>query len=93
MDSFKEMAEEKMREAVSQQIQGEIDADENELRAREQEFSSSKPRTPEPRSDKSGCSPFPVKPQPPLALAPWTPRHSVLGLTGLVPQQVVHFVA
>ena len=40
MDSFKEMAEEKMREAVSQQIQGEIDADENELRAREQEFSS-----------------------------------------------------
>ena len=34
MDSFKEMAEEKMREAVSQQIQGEIDADENELRAR-----------------------------------------------------------
>ncbi|MCH1616345.1 MAG: hypothetical protein L7R83_02405, partial [Candidatus Poseidonia sp.] len=40
MDSFKEMAEEKMREAVSQQIQGEIDADESELRAREQEFSS-----------------------------------------------------
>ena len=40
MDSFKEMAEEKMREAVSQQIQGEIDADEGELRAREQEFSA-----------------------------------------------------
>ena len=40
MDSFKEMAEDKMREAVSQQIQGEIDADEGELRAREQEFSS-----------------------------------------------------
>ena len=28
MDSFKEMAEEKMREAVSQQIQSEIDVDE-----------------------------------------------------------------
>ncbi|DAC50600.1 MAG TPA: hypothetical protein D7H92_00160, partial [Candidatus Poseidoniales archaeon] len=40
MDSFKEMAEEKMREAVSSQIQGEIDADETELRTREQEFSS-----------------------------------------------------
>ena len=40
MDSFKEMAEEKMREAVSQQIQGEIDADEGELRSREQEFSA-----------------------------------------------------
>jgi hypothetical protein len=40
MDSFKEMAEDKMREAVSQQIQGEIDAGEGELRAREQEFSS-----------------------------------------------------
>ena len=40
MDSFKDMAEEKMREAVSQQIQGEIDADEGELRAREQEFSA-----------------------------------------------------
>jgi hypothetical protein len=40
MDSFKEMAEEKMREAVSSQIQGEIDADETELRTREQEYSS-----------------------------------------------------
>ena len=40
MDSFKEMAEEKMRDAVSQQIQSEIDADEGELRAREQEFSA-----------------------------------------------------
>jgi hypothetical protein len=40
MDSFKEMAEDKMREAVTQQIQGEIDADETTLQAREQEFSS-----------------------------------------------------
>ena len=40
MDSFKEMAEEKMRESVTQQIQGEIDMDEEELRTREQEFSS-----------------------------------------------------
>jgi len=40
MDSFKEMAEDKMREAVSQQIQGEIDVDEGELRTREQEFSA-----------------------------------------------------
>ena len=40
MDSFKEMAEEKMRDAVSQQIQSEIDADEGELQAREQEFSA-----------------------------------------------------
>jgi hypothetical protein len=40
MDSFKEMAEEKMREAVTSQIQGEIDADEVELRAREQEYSA-----------------------------------------------------
>ena len=40
MDSFKEMAEDKMREAVSPHIQGEIDADEGDLRAREQECRS-----------------------------------------------------
>ena len=34
------MAEEKMRESVTQQIQGEIDVDEEELRTREREFSS-----------------------------------------------------
>lgn len=40
MDSFKEMAEEKMRDAVSKQIQEDIDVDETELKAREQEYSS-----------------------------------------------------
>jgi len=38
MDSFREMAETKMRDAISSQIQGEIDSSENELRSREQEF-------------------------------------------------------
>jgi hypothetical protein len=38
MDSFREMAETKMRDAISSQIQGEIDNSENELRSREQEF-------------------------------------------------------
>jgi len=40
MDSFKEMAEEKMREAVTQQIQDDIDVDEAELKARELEYSA-----------------------------------------------------
>ena len=40
MDSFKEMAEEKMRDAVSQQIQSEIEMDETELQTREKEFSA-----------------------------------------------------
>jgi hypothetical protein len=38
MDSFREMAETKMRDAISSQIEGEIDSSENELRSREQEF-------------------------------------------------------
>ena len=38
MDSFREMAETKMRDAISSQIQGEIDSSENELRSREEEF-------------------------------------------------------
>ena len=38
MDSFREMAETKMRDAISSQIQGEIDSSETELRSREQEF-------------------------------------------------------
>ena len=40
MDSFKEMAEEKMRDAVNQQIQSEIDMDETELQTREKEFNA-----------------------------------------------------
>jgi len=40
MDSFKEMAEEKMREAVTQQIQDDIDVDEAELKAREREYTA-----------------------------------------------------
>jgi hypothetical protein len=38
MDSFKEMAEEKMRDAVTNQIQGEIDSEQSVLQSREQEF-------------------------------------------------------
>ena len=38
MDSFREMAETKMRDAITSQIQGEIDSSESELRSREQEF-------------------------------------------------------
>lgn len=38
MDAFKEMAEEKMRDAVTNQIQGEIDRDQSVLQSREQEF-------------------------------------------------------
>jgi hypothetical protein len=38
MDAFKEMAEEKMRDAVTNQIQGEIDRDQSTLQSREQEF-------------------------------------------------------
>ena len=40
MDSFKEMAEDKMRDAVSKQIQNDIDVDEAELKSREQEYSA-----------------------------------------------------
>ena len=40
MDSFKDMAEEKMREAVTKQIQDDIDVDEAELKAREREYTS-----------------------------------------------------
>ena len=38
MDSFREMAETKMRDAITSQIQGEIDVSESELRSREEEF-------------------------------------------------------
>ena len=38
MDSFREMAETKMRDAITSQIQGEIDSSEAELKSREQEF-------------------------------------------------------
>ena len=38
MDSFREMAETKMRDAITSQIQGEIDVSESELQSREQEF-------------------------------------------------------
>ena len=38
MDSFREMAEAKMRDAITSQIQGEIDSSEAELKSREQEF-------------------------------------------------------
>ncbi len=38
MDSFREMAETKMRDAITSQIQGEIDSSEAELQSREQEF-------------------------------------------------------
>ena len=38
MDSFREMAESKMRDAITSQIQGEIDVSESELQSREQEF-------------------------------------------------------
>ena len=40
MDSFKDMAEEKMREAVTKQIQDDIDVDEAELKAREREYTA-----------------------------------------------------
>ena len=39
MDSFREMAETKMRDAITSQIKGEIDVSESELQSREQEFS------------------------------------------------------
>ena len=39
MDSFREMAETKMRDAITSQIQGELDVSESELQSREQEFS------------------------------------------------------
>ncbi|MDP6224412.1 MAG: hypothetical protein QGF34_05060, partial [Candidatus Poseidoniaceae archaeon] len=38
MDSFREMAETKMRDAITSQIQGDIDSSESELQSREQEF-------------------------------------------------------
>ena len=38
MDSFREMAEIKMRDAITSQIQGEIDVSESELQSREEEF-------------------------------------------------------
>ena len=38
MDNFKETAEIKMREAVEKQIQGEIDVEESEFKARQEEF-------------------------------------------------------
>lgn len=38
MDSFREMAETKMRDSITSQIQGEIDNSEAELQSREQEF-------------------------------------------------------
>ena len=38
MDSFREMAETKMRDAITSQIQGEIDSSEAELQSREEEF-------------------------------------------------------
>ena len=38
MDSFREMAETKMRDSITSQIQGEIDNSEAELKSREQEF-------------------------------------------------------
>ena len=38
MDNFKETAEIKMREAVEKQIQGEIDSEETEFKARQEEF-------------------------------------------------------
>ena len=38
MDSFREMAETKMRDAITSQIQGDIDVSESELQSREQEF-------------------------------------------------------
>lgn len=40
MDSFKDMAEEKMREAVTKQIQDDIDVDEAELKTREREYTA-----------------------------------------------------
>lgn len=40
MDSFKEMAEDKMRDAVSKQIQDDIDVGEAELKTREEEYSA-----------------------------------------------------
>jgi hypothetical protein len=38
MDAFKEMAEDKMREAVTRQVQGEVDQEEETYRSREAEF-------------------------------------------------------
>ena len=81
MDSFKEMAEEKMREAVSQQIQGEMDADEANCEPVSRSTVHCNQQIPEQRSDRSGCNRFRDKHRRPSEQVRWTPLHSARART------------